>query len=87
MEVSETHTESTLLQKIKTTVLTLAVFALVIFLAIFFMGSQSQHRDNHNFLYDCFDTSSDHASLLSQLSKSRLSILFGRKEAGLFQFA
>ena len=63
------------------------VAGLIIFLLVFFYGSEHVHTDQNHNLYDSFDLSPDHAQLLSKLSKNKLSILYGRKEAGLFQFA
>jgi hypothetical protein len=56
-------------------------------LSVFYFGGADVHEGNQHLLYDCFDLSPDHAKLLRQLKKSRLSILRGKKEDGLFQFA
>lgn len=55
--------------------------------AVFYFGSTDVHEENQHLLYDVFDVSPPHAKLLKQLKKSKLSILRGRKEDGLFQFA
>jgi hypothetical protein len=55
--------------------------------SVFYFGSVDVHEGNQHLLYDSFDLSPEHAKLLKQLRKSRLSILRGRKEDGLFQFA
>jgi len=65
-------------------VILLLIFAAII--AIFYFGATEVHEGNKHLLYDCFDQSPDHAKLLRQLKKSKLSILYGRKEEGLFNF-
>lgn len=67
-------------------ILLLLVLLGVVF-AIFYFGSTDVHEGNQHLLYDVFDVSPPHAKLLKQLKKSKLSILRGRKEDGLFQFA
>lgn len=51
---------------------------------IFYFGSTEVHEGNQHLLYDVFDVSPPHAKLLKQLKKSKLSILRGHKEDGLF---
>lgn len=90
MEVSEEGKQgifTKIFDFIKKAVIFIIVIGIAGFVVIFLVGSQTIHRDNNNFLYDCFDTSPEHAALLAEMAKSRLSILYGRKEAGLFQFA
>jgi biotin-(acetyl-CoA carboxylase) ligase len=54
--------------------------------AIWHFGSQSAHIENKHPLYSSFDESPEYKKLLSQLLKSKLSILSGKKEEGLIQF-
>jgi hypothetical protein len=62
------------------------LFILAAFISIFYFGATEVHEGNKHLLYDCFDLSPDHAKLLRQLKKNKLSILYGRKEEGLFNF-
>ena len=60
------------------------LFAII---SIFYFGSTDVHEGNKHLIHDVFEVSPRHAKLLKQLKKSKLSILWGRKEDGLFQFA
>jgi hypothetical protein len=79
--------EPSTFQKIKKTVyIGLLIFAAIILMAVGF-GSQDLHEDTNHYLYDCFNVSPEHAALIRSLEKSKLSIVYGRREEGLFHFA
>ncbi len=73
--------------KSKTSLILLLLVLLGVVFAVFYFGSADVHEGNQHLLYDAFDVSPPHAKLLKQLKKSKLSILRGSKEHGLFQFA
>lgn len=54
--------------------------------AIWHFGSQETHKENKHPLYTSFEESPEHKKLLTQLQKSKLSVLSGKKEDGLIQF-
>jgi hypothetical protein len=58
-----------------------------VIISLLYFGSTDVHDGSKHLLYDAFDISPPDANLLKQLIKSKLSILWGRKEEGLFQFA
>lgn len=55
--------------------------------AIWFFGSQQSHKWIDHPLYCSFDDSPEHKKLFNQLGKSKKSILVGKKEEGVLQFA
>jgi hypothetical protein len=65
-------------------VLLIGVGALVF---IWFFGSQETHKQIDHPLYSSFDESPEHKQLSNKLAKSKKSILIGKKEEGVLQFA
>jgi len=71
----------------KSLFLLILIALICVIISLLYFGSTDVHDGSKHLLYDAFDLSPPHATLLKQLKKSKLSILWGRKEEGLFQFA
>jgi len=64
----------------------LMIFLLVGAAAVWHFGTQQPHQPKTHQLYSSFDQSPPHKKILSQLEKSKLSVLVGQKEEGLLHF-
>lgn len=64
----------------------LLILIVGLFAAIWHFGTQSSHKEIPHPLYSSFNESPAHKKLLTQLLKSKASVLVGRREDGLLQF-